>query len=57
MTPREIVDYLTYQNYAHNRRISPNVTPAQWEKVYGPSVWDLEEQYQAEQSTITEERS
>lgn len=48
MTPRELVDQLTYLNYAHNRTISPNVTPERWEKVYGPGVWEMEEQYQRE---------
>lgn len=57
VTARQIVDFLTYSNYAHNRRLCPEVTPARWEKVYGPSVWEMEEQFQAEQATIQEERA
>ena len=37
MDPMAIVQDLTFQNYAHNRRISPHVTPERWERVYGPS--------------------
>lgn len=48
MTPAEVVDYLTYRNYVHNRRIAPHVTPERWEKVYGPGAREMEEQYQRE---------
>ena len=48
VTPQQVVDYLVYANYAHNRRIAPDVTPKRWEKVYGPSVWEMEEQFQRE---------
>lgn len=34
-TPAEIVDYLTYANYAHNRNLAPHITPESWKKVYG----------------------
>ncbi len=34
-TPAEIVDYLTYASYAHNRRISPEVTPERWARIFG----------------------
>jgi hypothetical protein len=46
MTPREIVDYLTYQSYAHNRLIAPHISVQRWEKVWGPGVWELEAQFQ-----------
>ena len=34
-TPADIVDYLTYSSYAHNRRISPEVTPERWARIFG----------------------
>jgi hypothetical protein len=27
----EIVDHLTYANYKHNRKLSPEVRPSQWQ--------------------------
>ena len=57
MTPREVVDYLTLVNYCYNRRLFSDLTPERLEKVYGPSVWDMEAQFQAEQATIVEERA
>ena len=35
MTPEDIIDHLTYSNYAFNRDISPNITPEQWAKLFG----------------------
>lgn len=48
MTPQGIVDYLTYVNFAHNRRLSPEVTVERWEKIYGPNTRAMEEQFQKE---------
>lgn len=48
MKPSEIVDYLTYVNYRHNRQISPAVTVEQWEKIYGPNVHKMEAKFQEE---------
>lgn len=48
MTILELVDELTYRNYAHNRRISPGVTPERWAKAYGPTSVAMEARYQAE---------
>lgn len=52
MTPLDLVQDLVYVNYAHNRRIAPHVTPQQWEKVYGPEVWRMEEQFQLETARV-----
>lgn len=46
-TPREIVDELTYRNYAYNREKAPAITPEQWAKVYGDTT-TLETRYQEE---------
>ena len=56
MTPQQVVDYLVYANYAHNRRLCPSTTPSRWEKVYGPSVWEMEEQFQRE-ATLKPQRN
>ena len=56
MTYADIVQDLVFRNYCHNRRLSPGISPERWEKVYGPGVWDMEKQFQAEQATIEEER-
>ena len=48
MTPEDIVDDLTYINYAFNRDISPTITPEQWAKLYGPSTDKMEHRYQQE---------
>lgn len=50
MTSLEFIDELTYRNYAHNRRISPQVTPERWEKAYGPNAVAMEERFQREQT-------
>jgi hypothetical protein len=47
MTAAEVVDYLTYCNYAHNRRISPHITPERWARIY-PNATALETKFQAE---------
>ena len=57
MTSADLVQDLIFLNYCHNRRLSPGISPQRWEKVYGPSVWEMEEQYQGELTTIEEERA
>lgn len=47
-TPTQIVSDLTYINYAHNRRMSPHITPEQWAQIYGPSTPAMEERFQKE---------
>ena len=48
MTPTQVVDYLTYANYAHNRRLSPEISPERWAKIY-PDAAKLEAKFQADQ--------
>jgi hypothetical protein len=49
VNPKEVVSSLIYVNYKHNRTISPEVTPEQWEPVYGPKATQrMEAQLQAE---------
>ena len=48
-TTQQLVDELTYANYAHNRQRSPDLTPEQWTKVYS-NVYQLEARYQQEQT-------
>lgn len=42
-----IIDELTYRSYAHNRQLSPQVTPERWQAIY-PNALHLEERYQEE---------
>ena len=51
MSELGIVEYLTYCNYKHNRGLSPDVTPEQWAKVYGPSTTQFEARYQREKAS------
>lgn len=46
LTASELIDRLTYINYAHNRTISPSVSVERWRKAYGPTTDAMEEQYQ-----------
>ena len=46
MSATDIVDYLTYCNYKHNRLTQPDVTPEQWATVYGPTTLDMETRFQ-----------
>jgi hypothetical protein len=48
-----MVSELTYMNYAHNRNISPEITPERWEKVYGPRTPEMELRYQNEKVAQT----
>lgn len=42
-----LVDYLTYANYRHNRRISPDVPVREWRLVYGDeAVSRMERRFQ-----------
>ena len=50
--PMKIVNELTYQNYAHNRKIAPHVTPERWVKAFGPSVTQMEERLQNEKGEM-----
>lgn len=51
--PAHAVDHLTYINYAHNRRRSPDISPKRWEAIYGPTT-EMEERFQAEsEDTLT----
>jgi hypothetical protein len=45
---REFVDYLTFCSYRENRRLSPEVTPLQWEKIFGSQAKQMELRYQQE---------
>ena len=42
---KELIDHLTYANYSHNRRISPNISPARWAKIYGSDAIAMEARY------------
>ncbi len=45
-----IVSDLTYRNYCHNRKMSPDVSPERWEKMYGASAPAMEIRFQEEKS-------
>lgn len=49
VNPDEILDKLTYWSYAHNRRISPEITPEQWATVW-PGAPALEAKFQEEEN-------
>jgi hypothetical protein len=55
-TPVDVICWLTYSSYAHNRRISPEVLAEKWETVYGPQAGRLEELYQRELAREQKER-
>lgn len=48
MEQQQLIDELIYINYAHNRGLAPEKTPAQWKMVYGAQTDALEARYQAE---------
>jgi hypothetical protein len=43
-----LVDELTYRNYAHNRMLSPHISPERWQKAYGDTA-AMEKRFHAEQ--------
>jgi hypothetical protein len=43
-----VIGTLTYLNYCHNRRISPDITPEKWKLVYGDKVEEMETLYKLE---------
>ena len=48
----EMIDHLTYANYKHNRKLSPEITPEQWAKYGGfpkGSVEKMEVKFQKEE--------
>ena len=47
MTIHEVIGELTFVNYRFNRERSPDVTPAQWARIY-PDAVALEARYQEE---------
>ena len=46
LSEAELVNYLTFCSYKHNRSLAPEVTPEQWKAVYGPSVDAMEARLQ-----------
>jgi len=50
MEPDDVVDYLTYINYAFNREITPDVSPERWANIYGPKAEAMERRYQKEKN-------
>jgi hypothetical protein len=43
-----LIDSLTYSSYAHNRQLTPSVTPEQWSAIFGERTAILERRYQDE---------
>jgi hypothetical protein len=55
MTPDDIVSDLTYMSYAHNRDISPDITPERWARIFGEELTQrMERRYQQEKVLRTE---
>lgn len=53
MRSDELIDELTYINYAHNRDLAPGITPERWKKVYGAeAVEKMEARLQAERGKV-----
>ena len=51
MTAEGIVSELTYNNYAHNRRISPDITIEGFERMFGKALVEkMEARFQKEQA-------
>ena len=48
-TCKGIVSELTYRSYAHNRMISPEITPERWAKVFAGAA-QMEERFQKEKT-------
>lgn len=47
--PEELVDHLIYMSYRHNRKLSPEITPEMWARIFGPTE-AMEAQFQQEES-------
>jgi hypothetical protein len=45
---QDLIDRLTYINYAFNRERSPHVSVERWARLYGPNTGSMEARYQAE---------
>lgn len=43
-----LIKELTYVSYHHNRQLAPEITPEQWEKVFGPAAQAMEARFQCE---------
>lgn len=50
MSKENIVDSLLYACYAHNRNMTPSVTPEEWQACFDAPVGPMEARYQAEQA-------
>jgi len=48
MTPSELLQELAYANYAYNRRLSPEIPPAEWRKTIPEFTEAMEQRYQQE---------
>lgn len=46
---KEIISDLVYINYAHNRDISPEISPERWSQIYGDTT-NMEARYRKEKS-------
>jgi len=46
---QHVVSELTYLSYAHNRCLSPEITPERWARIFGEHTAELEARFQAEQ--------
>ena len=49
MTPKTLLDELTFSNYRHNRQRSPHITPEQWRRTIPEFTEAMEARYQQEQ--------
>lgn len=49
MTPRGLVEELTYSNYKHNRQRAPDITPEQWRQTIPEFTEAMEARYQRDQ--------
>jgi hypothetical protein len=50
--PQFFIDHLIYCSYRHNRELTPEITPAQWEKIFGSKTKQLEERFQWDQQEL-----
>ena len=51
LTPAGLVDELTYISYAHNRKLSPEVSSERWAAIY-PNAAAMERRYQEELGVV-----